>query len=253
MAAAEIGAADRVLDVGCGNGETAIDVARLASEGSSVGVDLAAPLLRVAEARAVDAGVENVSFLQADAQVHPFEPGSYDVVVSRFGTTFFSDPAAAFGNLSTALRPGGRLAVVSWRSLAENEWIRSFAQALQPTGTPGDDPSDAPAGPPPGPPPEGPGPFAHARQDRVREILSDTGFTDIEFEPIDPLMYFGRDADEAYTILRPMLGWMTGDVDDASREAALERLLVSLRSHETPEGVAYGSAGWLFAARRRNG
>ena len=236
MAAADVAATDRVLDVGCGNGAVAADAARVARH--VTGVDLSQEMLAVAARRADRLGCANTVFLQADAQVHPFERGSFDVVLSRFGSMFFADQVGAFQNLARALAPGGRLVVMSWRGLPENEWIRSFAEALAP-----------PAGQA-GPPPEGPGPFAHAEAGRIREILTAAGFADIALEPVDKPMFFGRDADEGQALLSTSLAWMTGDVDAPAREAAFARLEASLRAHETVDGVAYGSAAWLVTARR---
>ena len=133
---------------------------------------------------------------------------------------FFADQAEAFGNLARALRRGGRLVLMSWRSLLENEWIRSFAQALAPP--------DAASGPPP----EGPGPFAHAQPERTRAILEEAGFADITMEPVDEPMYFGRDADEGHVLLSTSLAWMAGDVDDDTRRSAFARLADSLRPRD---------------------
>jgi SAM-dependent methyltransferase len=120
---AAIGAGEAVLDIGCGTGRTTRDAARAAGSGRTLGVDLSGPMLEVARDRAVSEGLTNVEFLQADAQVHRFEPGTFDVVISRFGVMFFDDPEAAFANIGRALRPGGRLAFVAWQGLERSEWI----------------------------------------------------------------------------------------------------------------------------------
>ncbi|MGW1744362.1 class I SAM-dependent methyltransferase [Streptomyces sp. NPDC002092] len=114
FAAAAIKPADRVLDVGCGTGDTTRIAARLASRGHAVGVDISAPLLRTAQKLTAAEKVANASYQVADAQVHPFPPCGYDVIVSRGGMSF-ADPAAAFRNLARALIPGGRLVLVSLR------------------------------------------------------------------------------------------------------------------------------------------
>ncbi|MDP9334095.1 MAG: class I SAM-dependent methyltransferase [Actinomycetota bacterium] len=101
---------DRVLDIGCGCGATTITAAAQAQR--AVGIDLSGPMLAVARNRAADAGLANVEFVEADAQVHRFVPASFDVVVSRFGVMFFDDPTAAFANLRGALADDGRLAFV---------------------------------------------------------------------------------------------------------------------------------------------
>ncbi|MFH8238608.1 class I SAM-dependent methyltransferase [Streptomyces sp. NPDC018321] len=110
--AAAIGPGDRVLDVGCGAGATTRTAARPAAPGHAVGIDVSAPLLERARVNTAAEGIENASYVCADARVHPFPAGGYDVVVSRGGVMFFADHAAAFRNLARALRPGGRLAFV---------------------------------------------------------------------------------------------------------------------------------------------
>ncbi|RPF37451.1 class I SAM-dependent methyltransferase [Streptomyces sp. TLI_185] len=112
FAAAAVKPADRVLDVGCGTGATTRIAARLASRGHAVGVDISAPLLRTAQKLTAAEKVSNASYQVADAQVHPFPPCGYDVIVSRGGVLSFADAAATFRNLARALMPGGRLALV---------------------------------------------------------------------------------------------------------------------------------------------
>src|ERR1044071_9117083 len=115
---------ESVLDIGCGGGETALDLARaVAPDGTVVGIDLSAAVLAFAQ-RAAE-GRERVRFVQADGQVFPFEPASFDAAFSRFGVMFFADPTAAFINIRRSLRPNGRLAFVCWRALEENPLDRS--------------------------------------------------------------------------------------------------------------------------------
>ena len=145
-----IAAADAVLDVGCGTGRATRDAARLASSGSALGVDLSARMLERARERAAAQGVTNVQFLQADAQVHPFQAGAFDVAISNFGAMFFADPVAAFANVEEALRAGGRLGLLVWRELGRNEWVTAVRAAIAmgrqlpepPPGAPG--PSSSP-------------------------------------------------------------------------------------------------------------
>ena len=114
---------DDVVDVGCGTGKATADLARLAAPGRVLGVDLSSRMLERGRRRAEADGLANVEFLQADAQVHPFEEAAFDVAVSSFGAMFFNDQVAAFANIGRALRPGGRLAVMAWQELARNEWL----------------------------------------------------------------------------------------------------------------------------------
>jgi SAM-dependent methyltransferase len=130
LAAAAIGRADRVLDIGCGTGQTTLDAARAAADGLALGVDLSGQMIALARRLAARHGIANARFEQADAQIHPFPAASFDVAVSRTGTMFFADPAAAFTNIARALRPGGRLALLVWQGPQANEWIRELGGAL---------------------------------------------------------------------------------------------------------------------------
>src|SRR3954471_7612643 len=117
-----IALADRVLDIGCGSGQSTRDAARRARSGSALGVDLSESMLAEARRRASTEGLTNVKFLRADAQVHAFDPATFDVAISRFGSMFFSDRRAAFSNIASALRPGGRIALLVWQATVHNEW-----------------------------------------------------------------------------------------------------------------------------------
>ena len=127
----------RVLDLGCGTGGRTRSLAELVPQGSVVGVDLSTRM--VAHAREVTAreGVTNIEFIDGDAQVFPFEPDHFDLAVSSFGSMFFADPIAAFTNIRRALRPGGRLALLTWRPVADNKWLVAFRTALAWARSPG--------------------------------------------------------------------------------------------------------------------
>ena len=117
-------AGERIVDVGCGAGQTSLALAQaIGSIGTIVGCDISQPLLAMARRRAADAGVDNVSFIEADVQTHIFSPSIFDAVFSRFGVMFFADPPLAFVNVRRGLRPGGRLAFVCWRAPAENMFM----------------------------------------------------------------------------------------------------------------------------------
>jgi len=238
MHTASIAARDRVLDLGCGNGQTTCDAALAAGDGTALGVDLSSQMIECARAIAAERGVGNASFLQADAQAYPFESGSFDIAISRTGAMFFADQVAAFTNIARALRPSGRIVVLSWKGPEGNEWLTSFAEALT-LGRPR-----------PAPPADAPGPFVHADPDRTKQILSSAGFDDVSFEAVDAPMYFGVDADEGFAVLSRQLGWMTQGLTDEERATAFGNLRESLRAHETVDGVAYRSSAWLISARR---
>ncbi len=133
MDRAAIAAGERVLDVGCGCGQTTLELARrVGPRGSVLGADISSVMLGRARELAGAAGATNVRFEEADAQTHAFPPAGFDVLFSRFGVMFFADPRAAFANLRTALRPGARVAFVCWQALPLNPWMAvPLAAALQ--------------------------------------------------------------------------------------------------------------------------
>jgi ubiquinone/menaquinone biosynthesis C-methylase UbiE len=238
VGAAALAATDSVLDVGCGCGETSLDAARTVTSGSVLGVDLSAAMLEVARARARSAGVHNATFLQADAQVHEFAPATYDVVIGRTSVMFFGDLPAALGNLASALRPGGRLVLLVWQPLAQQEWLRCIFGALA-------------AGRDLAPPPaEAPGPFALSEPDRVRAVLGAAGFEQPELRDLRRRMYFGATAEEATAFMGEFNAWMLRDLDAERKAGALEALATTMREHEHSEGVAFDSATWLVTATR---
>ena len=238
MNAAAIGLQDRVLDVGCGTGQTTRDAALAASAGSALGVDLSAAMLDVARRLAATQGVTNAQFARADAQIYPFPAGKVDVVISRTGTMFFGDRDAAFGNLARALRPGGRLAMLVWRGPELNEWIRELFGALA-AG------SDLPA-----PPVGAPGPFAYADPDEARRVLTTAGFTDVGVDALAAPMWFGDNPQAAQRFVLGLMGWLLNGLDDATVHRAHHNLHATLAAHATPDGVTFASASWLIQARR---
>ena len=237
--AAAIEPGDRVLDIGCGTGQTTRDAARLAAAGSALGIDLSSRMLDVARSRAEHEGVDNATFVQGDAQVHPFEPASFDVALSRTGSMFFGDAGAAHSNIAMALRSGAQLALGVWQPLSENEWFTSFVGAL------------AAGRDLPPPPPDSPNPFSMSDPDRVRPLLESSGFDDVEFADVRAPMTFGATAPEAHDFIIGQLGWLVADLDEAARQGALAALLQTMTEHETADGVRFGSAMWIITARRR--
>lgn len=230
---------DAILDIGCGTGKPTMDLARRTPSGRVLGVDLSSRMLERGRSRAAEEGVGNVAFLQADAQVHPFDPESFDLAASSFGAMFFADQVAAFANMGRALRPGGRLAVLAWRELARNEWLRVLRGAL----AGGRDLPEPPTG--------GPGPFALADDAHARRVLVAAGFDDVDLTPIAESMEFGTDADDAFSFVRTMgiVEGMTHDLDDDATARALEAVYEALVAHTTAEGVLMGSSAWLITAR----
>ena len=236
-----IGSGERVLDVGCGCGETTLELARrVGPAGSVVGADISAVMLERARERG--RGVGNVEFLVADAQTHAFAPASFDAVFSRFGVMFFADPRAAFANLARAMKPGGRLGFHCWKRLLDNPWMTvPFFAALEhlPPPTP--------------PPPDAPGPFAFADADRVRGILTDAGLAEIEFESrTDPMELGSGTLDDAVDFALQM-----GPTSIALREATPETVAkvrasvrAALAPYRTADGVRLDTSSWVVTARR---
>lgn len=239
LAVAAIGGRDRVLDVGCGTGQITRDAARAASAGSALGVDLSSRMLDYARRRATDEGVTNATFVQADAQIHPFDRGDYDVAISRTAAMFFGDHVAAFRNIGSALRSGGRIVLVTWQPLPGNDWIREISGALA-AGR------DLPA-----PAPDAPGPFSLSDPDRIRSLLTGAGFADVEVDGMSAGMWFGTDADDAHRFVLGLMGWMLSGLDDAGRARAIAALHATMAAHETSEGVLFESGVWTTQATRR--
>ena len=235
---AAIADTDHVLDIGCGTGQTTRDAARIARSGMALGVDLSSRMIAYARQRAAEEQVHNARFEQADAQVYAFDTEAFDVAISRSGAMFFADPVAAFTNIGRALRPGGRLVLLTWQGPAANEWIREITGALA-AGR------DRPA-----PPPEAPGPFALSDPDRVRGILDAAGYTDVELHPRSELMWFGDDADDAHAFILGLMGWMLEGLDDRGRTRARDELHQTLAARETDRGVLLQSATWTIHAVR---
>jgi SAM-dependent methyltransferase len=238
VAAATIADVDRVLDVGCGTGATTREAARAASRGSILGVDLSAAMLEVARRRVAAEGLINAHFEQADAQIHPFAAASFDVAIGQTSAMFFGDRVAALANIGRAMRPSGRLVLLTWQPLAENEWIREISTALA-AGR------DLPA-----PPPGAPGPFSLADAGVVRSVLTAAGYRDVTLEGVTAPMWFGHDTDDAHRMITGNMGWMLAGLADDDRARALDDLRSTIEAHDTLEGVVYGSAAWLIRAIR---
>jgi SAM-dependent methyltransferase len=234
--AASIEAADRVLDIGCGTGKTTRDAARAATAGSVLGVDLSSAMLSVARQRAADERLDNVVFEQVDAQIHPFEHQSFDVAIGRTSAMFFGDRVAALTNIGHALRPAGRLTLLTWQPLEGNEWIQEFTTAL------------AAGRELPSPPPDAPGPFTLADPKVIETVLASAGYDDISIDGVRAPMWFGHDTEDAYDVVHGLLAWMLLGLDDQGRVRAQEALHDTIASHESPDGVLYESAAWVIHA-----
>lgn len=231
-------AGERILDIGCGCGQTTMELAALAGAAGYVkGADISAPMLEIARARPVPPGAAAPVFEQADAQVARFGDGAFDAAFSRFGVMFFADPVAAFANIRKALRADGRLAFVCWRPFAENVWMRAPQQAAAPF-MPENPPAD----------PTAPGPFAFAEAQRLRGILENAGFSDIVIEKFDCLIG-GGDLEQSLE-----LSLRVGPLGGALRERpelvskVSEAVKAALAGYMTPQGVMMPAAAWIVRA-----
>jgi SAM-dependent methyltransferase len=227
----------RVLDIGCGTGQTTRDAARRAGTGSASGVDIRPAAIERARELAREQEIRNVTFQCADAQVHRFPPQSFDLAISRFGTMFFGDPVAAFGNIRLALHPAGRLVMAVWRARERNEWDVVLRQALA-------EPEEAPAGLEP---------FSLADPPTTTAILEAAGFVDVTFTDLSKPVYYGPD-------LTAALAWVRGfrcvsdvlsGLDPAATARALGRLGDALTAHMSDNGIWFDSAAWIVTARHQ--
>jgi leucyl/phenylalanyl-tRNA--protein transferase len=243
MERAAVTPGERVLDVGCGCGQTSLQLAgRVGPGGFVLGIDISAVMLARAAERAREDGLQHVEFANADAQIHDFGSARFDLLFSRFGVMFFADPRAAFENLRRALVPGGRVAFASWQELARNPWMR--------------DPMVAAAAllelPPP-PAPGSPGPFAFADAKRVTDILEGAGFADVGHESMACRLSLGGgggvdDAVQFMLQVGPVAAALR-EAPQARQEAVASAVAEVLRAHETDEGIVMDGAIWIVTAR----
>ena len=231
---------ERVIDIGCGCGTTTFDLARRAGQGGrALGIDISAPML--ARARELAPANLALDLVEADATVHPFTPGSADVLFSRFGVMFFADPELSFANLRTALRYGGRLIFASWREPRKNPWmILPLQEAYK----------HVPRLPEVGP--EDPGPFSFASNERVHQILSTAGFSSIAMEPVDLSfdLAVGRGLDGAVAAalaIGPVARALEGQPASLV-EAVTRSIRTALESVQQGDRVSLGGSVWIVTA-----
>ena len=235
-----IASTDRVLDIGCGTGKSTRAAAHRAAAGSVLGIDLSSKMLEYAREKTRAEGLTNVEYVRADAQVYEFDAPAFDLAISDFGAMFFNDPVAAFTNISGALRPGGRIALLAWQAFERNEWLCAIFSALDA----GRSLSTPPAG--------APGPFGLAEADTVREIMHSGGLSDVVLIPIAEPILLGADADDAWAFVSELgiVRGLTAGLDDAQRQTALDHLRQVVDDSETSDGAVLGSAAWLITATR---
>lgn len=231
---------ERVIDVGCGCGDTSIAFGnRVGPSGHVLGVDISEQML--ARAREVAPANLPVEFALADATTYPFTEGAADLLVSRFGVMFFADPVRSFANLRKGLRRGGRLTFICWRGPKENPWLMVPLQAVY---------RHVPRLPPVGP--EDPGPFAFASSERVERILREAGFADIHIGPHDLSLDIAagggfESAIETAVIIGPANRALEEAAPDA-RAAAVEAVRHDLKPFAKGDRVWLGGAIWIVSA-----
>ncbi len=232
-------AGERVLDIGCGAGETTLRAARhVGVGGHTVGVDLSQQLLGLARRRAEASGLDAV-FIEADAGAGPIGDAPFDAAFSRFGVMFFEEPAQAFAQIRAGVRSGGRLAFVCWRTAKENAWASAPIAALAPMFSAPMQPSD----------PNLPGPFAFADAGKIKSILESSGWRDIAITPWDGAFVLGRDAEDAASFVLRIGPSARAIAEHGLDAAAAERLIVAqLQQVARPEGVMLDGACWIVRA-----
>lgn len=238
-AAYGISLGDEVLDIGCGTGLTTREAARAAAPGRVVGVDVSERMLEHARQVTAAERLDNVRYELGDAQVHRFDPAGFDVAISRFGTMFFSDPAAAFANIAAALRPEARLVLLVWQRHERNEWALAIDAALGDAAQPSQPGAD---------------PFSLGDAEATTRILEGAGFDSVHFEDVDEPVFYGPDVDAALALVQGFQDTKAAlaSLSDGEAARAVERVREMLAAHHSDErGVALDSRSWLITARRR--
>ena len=242
-------AGDRVLDVGCGFGDTTLRIAELVGPGGmAVGVDAAPRFIEVAEHDAAEAGVGNARFTVADVQTDDLG-GPYDLAFSRFGTMFFGTPVAALRNVRGALVPGGRLVMVVWRRRTDNPWVyraQTIVEGFVSRPAEYDEPTC------------GPGPFSMADADTTSQILMLAGFSGITFTRCDLPIRVGADVEQAIDLMMSLgpggeILRLSGDRAADLHEPVREALREAFGELEGPEGITAMASSWIVTATARAG
>ena len=239
-----VGAGARVLDVGCGCGQTLLQLAeRVGPSGHVLGVDISPPML--ARARERVAGRPTIALALGDAQTYAFAPGAFDALYSRFGVMFFDDPRAAFRNLRAAVRSGGRLSFVCWQDLAKNPWAARPLEAVMRLLPESAMPDILRAG--------RPGPFFMSDPARVRAILGAAGWKDVSLEAVEMPLHVGGAAtlDEAvaYSLQIGSAARAMDGAPEALKTALEAALREALAPFSSARGVFMDGAAFVVRAR----
>lgn len=236
LAAAAAQPGQHVIDIGCGNGGTTAELARaVGPSGHVLGVDISEPLIDAARSHRVD----NATFVVGDVATYPFKQAAYDLAFSRFGVMFFAEPVAAFKNLRQALKPGGRLVFVCWRTPQENPWGLVPLRAAQPF-----------LPPIPRPGPEDPGQYSFGDRARVERILKQAGFGTPDIEALDRPIWMGNNAAEVAENSGRFgpTARAFADAEPSAIDKAKAAIAAALEPHHGPNGVMLPGACWLVSA-----
>ena len=230
---------EHVIDIGCGPGDTLLAFARaVGSSGDALGVDVSVPMLEFARHRAAEAGLANVTCALADATTYAFEPRRANLVYSRFGMMFFDDPIKAFTNIRSAMKMGGRLVFVCFRTMPESPWFRVPIEAARPHV-------------PPQPPvdPLAPGMFSLAREDRLRGVLTEAGFREIALNATDVPIH-GKDTTQSMAFITQVgpLPALLENASDEQRKRATEAARNALAAQIGADGRGLHVGLWLVSA-----
>jgi SAM-dependent methyltransferase len=230
--------AGNVLDVGCGTGSTTVAAARrLAAPGQCVGVDISDQMLTAARARAARDGAR-ASFIHGDAQDHPFEPATFDTIISRFGVMFFADSVRAFTNLRRATSDDGTLRFIAWRDATENPFMTTAERAAAPLLP------NLPARRP-----DAPGQFGFADRANVHRILTDSGWTEIDIRPVDVPCTMPATELKRYATRFGPLGLILHEVPEPTRTRVTETVLTAFDPFVHDAEVRFTAACWIADAR----
>ncbi len=230
-----------VLDIGCGGGLTSYALSKLIGDGGKVvGVDVSRQILQVAQSRFGD--VKHLEFKCVDAGSGELGVDQYDTIISRFGVMFFERPVDAFTCLNRCLKTGGIMAFICWRELAKNPWMYEPARAVEEI-IQAQKPTDSK------PDPDAPNPFSLGAPERIRFLLSQSGFSDIQIEPVEYGINLGS-MSEALSFLSEMgpAAAKLLDATDPQRAAGVSAMKKALGQYQTPAGIITPSAGWLVTA-----
>ena len=233
----------KILDIGCGCGATTLEIAKIVNQGEVIGVDISEPMLERATQTASDMALTNISYQVKDVQVDEMPNKYFDIAFSRFGVMFFEDPFEAFNNINHSLKDDGQLSFVCWQHASLNPWQSLSIQVIKEF-------LDLPA-----PAPKSPGPFAFEDKSYIDEILTESGFRDIEIKDNqeDIVMFSGksiREACEDYLTINPVVTEMLKNSPSELREEILEALIGKFSNYHKDDGLLFPSATWIVTAKK---